>query len=526
MATLPYTPYQAPVTPGRTVAYREESKDPRKLVANTRALTQETGDNLMSQDQQLANQYFQQASGTQSYLNDLENPLAAGQGGYSGTESSDINLSPEARAQIQLSDQDKQNIVTGAGISAGAGTASAVGAAERAAAATGGNPAALATYRARAAQTQGAQAGDAMTQARIAAQQAGSQGAQAAQQLGSQGAQAVGNARIGQQNQALSYYNGLQGQQNTSGQNEQGLQQGAYGTQTSGTTSDAATGVKAQEVANSTPSTFDKVLGGVGALAGGFAKTAAADGMTGYLDEGTDAVVGEDGPEAIVGAASDPVRSHTTFMDDGTVGGTPPPADPSLMQRATGALQTYLNNPSKAAAPDADQSRSGGGWNKATPYQQLGAGLGKLLRGQQDASSGSGGQLPAGQTMNVPHMSGMGSGNFSEVPADLGSSAPDIAGDISAPAAEGLDAGLGGIEALASGRMGGYRAMANGGYGSGNFGVPHPPRIISTPTHVHLNKGDTVVPLSYRPQAKVRPSFALNAALNPARHPYGARRGA
>ncbi len=48
------------------------------------------------------------------------------------------------------------------------------------------------------------------------------------------------------------------------------------------------------------------------------------------------------------------------------------------------------------------------------------------------------------------------------------------------------------------------------------------PQIITKPTLVHLEREDMVVPLSYRPKAKVRPSVAM-AAMQPQTGGYRAR---
>ncbi len=434
MATSPtYRPYQPPTT-GSRFGYSNES-DPRKLAANQRSVVQSTGDNLMSGDEQLANQYADQASGVEQYLDPIESNLAAGNGGYNQTEANQIQLSPGDKSQIQLSQGDKsqieyspqdvQDIVNKAGISAGQQTAASVNAAERAAAASGGSPAALATYRARAAQTGAANAADAETNARVAAKNAQSgaaataaglqtQGASTAQQLQSAGGQAVGNARIGQQTQGLGYYGGLQQEKNANALNEQGLQQGAFGTTTTGTGQAAGIGLEASKQ----PTTTDKVIGGIAGAASAFL----ADG-DGYLDpDGEDAVVGENGMEAVINnapaavqrGASDPVRSNTRYMDNGDYGGeTSMPASPWMTQAPTlppaagqqpgstngdyggetntpaspgpggiakkpNFLQTYLAKARQGAANPA-----GGGqkqeWTRATPYQQLGTAIGTGL---------------------------------------------------------------------------------------------------------------------------------------------------
>lgn len=428
--SFPIQPYAPPTAPGTTPAGYTSTTDPRQLAENQRQLIASQGNQYQQQDQQLANQYLTNAGGTQAYLNPIENTLATGGGGYNPAETSAIELSP----------QDKQNIITGAGISAGGATASGVGAAERAAAASGGNPAALATYRARAAQTEGAQAGDAMTQARIAAKQQ-----EAA------GATNVGQARLAQQGQGLQYFGGLQGQQTQTGLEEQGLGQGAYGTETSGTNAAADTGLKASQ----TPSTFDKIIGGVAGAA-----SALADGKPGgvsdYLSDGIDAVVAEDGPEMIIEKGSvHPQR----MMDDGGPALPGPYASQDSMQgmslppqgfmsQAGNALKGYLANSQRAAvAPGAGQARP---WSPVDTYSEAGKAVGS------------------------------------------------------------------GIKNLAAAGF-----LADGMYGGGDINS----KVVTSPTHVKLGANDQVVPLTFRPKAKIRPSAALPAmaASQRQRPMFGAR---
>jgi hypothetical protein len=72
--------------------------------------------------------------------------------------------------------------------------------------------------------------------------------------------------------------------------------------------------------------------------------------------------------------------------------------------------------------------------------------------------------------------------------------------------------------------------FADGGFPADEPGLPkapsfNPGKLVTSPTQVHLNKGDAVVPLTYRPKAKIRPSAALPAiAAMQRRRPYGAAR--
>ncbi len=528
-APTPYAPYRQTAAASNPVAFKAGT-DPKQAAANERQRIAQQGDYLQAQAGDLSNQYAEQASGVENYLNPIENTLAQGGGGYNPTESAAINYSPE----------EQQRLVTGAGISAGAGTASAVGAADRAAAAAGGNPAALAAYRARAAQTQGAASGDAMTQARLGAKQAASTGAQA-----------TGGARLAQQGQALGYYGGLQQEKNANALNEQGIQSGLYATETSG--GNAATGntINAAMV----PTGLDKTMGFVSGLVSGASGGHKADGDPGYLEDGgTDAVVAEAGPEAII-------ENKPRYMAEGDTapGGTQP-----------NWLQRYLANANKQPNQTAPQSQA---WNKTTPYSQTGSAIGGLFRPNDRDGQSPGGRRLSSQVFSpgssqMPMAGGDPATDPDRIPGGLvnrtGSTIDGIPSlgtspsasssvDASAGSADGIDELEGAGEAMAAdgamtpryrvrprttlgihtpepgttttisshtGSAGAREGMANGGPvpQSPAFGlppntgpIPQRPPIITRPTRVHLDPGDQVVPLSYRPKAKIRPSAALAA---------------
>lgn len=420
---LPYSPIRPP-TARNPIGYNN-TNDPRKLAQNQRQIVQGQGDALIANDTDLANQYLDQSQGTQQYLNPIESTLAAGGGGYN----------PEETAAIRLSPEEKQNLITSAGISAGTGTAASVAAADRAAAASGGNPMALATYRARAAQTQGANAGDAMTKARVAAKG-----------LESQGAQTTGAARLGQQKEGLDYYSGLQGQQNQSGLAAQGLAQGAYGTTVGGTGNAAELGLKASQ----TPTMTDKLIGAGSAVLG-----ALADGTPDYLgDEGSDAVLGEDGPELIVENAGQVPRQQE-YMADGGSG--------------------EVGEEGSALPPMGATSEGDAG---ARPWRdQATQILNNYLKSSQQTAVAPPGAAPAWNPVDTYKTAG------SMIGSAIGK----------------------GLSYLADGDIGEEFMDARGG------GIGAPPKVITQPTRVHLAPGDQVIPLSYRPKAKIRPSAALPA---------------
>lgn len=550
----PLYSYYNPGSTANPVGF-QNTGDPAKAAKANRVYTAGQGDAFIGSDEQLANQYGAQQAATQNYLNPTESTLATGGGGYTADQASQIELTPE----------QKQAIVTNAGISAGQGNAAAVGGAERATAAAGGNPEALSTYRARAAQSQAANAGQASTGAEVAAQQAGSAGAQS-----------VGNARLAQQNQGLQYYGNLQSQQGSQGQNEQGLAQGAYGTETSG----MGNAVSNQVSAAGVPTTSDKIIGGLAGAASAFLEDGA------YKGAGMDAVVAEDGPEAIVKAASDPVRSNATFManggyspDDPADSAAPPPAPPAPGGQPAW-LQQYLANAGKIQQQPQPQPGQSG-WNKATPYQQIGnaigKGVGKYFGQQQQGSTtpssgtfapGSGQMPPAGAPSNTPYTMPGGLVNRTGASIDGTPSvgaAPDAPFGYSSPDDPGVLADGKVPDYMAGGRtmepgfhwprearptaphvpQGGYQPLgyrAKPMLADGNIpqapsfdpsAIQTPmqaqsamqpqsgkPQIITKPTLIHLEKDDAVVPLSYRPKAKVRPSMAMAAMQN---HGYRAR---
>ncbi len=449
--------------------------DPRKAAANNRQYLTAQGDALQ---QQYGDQYRAQqggapvntVAGTAGYLNNLESPLAAGQGGYSPDEANQIQLSGQDKGQIQLGSGDKsqieyspadvQGIVNKAGISAGQRTAADVNSAERAAAASGGSPAALATYRARATQQGGVAGADAMTDARVAAKNAQSgaaataaglqtSGAATAKELESAGGQAVGNARLAQQNQGLQYYQGQNTQANQNAQQANQLQESTYGTEANAGNAATDTAVKASQ----TPTTGDKIIGGITGVLG-----ALADGT---MPSGADAVVGENGPEWVgkpkyladgdLDAITeiDPSQSYGTDYS-----GQPQPKQP-FWKRLAGQMQD------KPAA----QSQPQQPWNPVTPYAQAGKAVGNLAKLAF---------LDDGAT-----------------PAD-GDPADHMAYDDPYPPAASVPP----------------RSMLAQG------------TVFTRPTAIKTGPDDAVVPLSYRAQAKVRPSMALNKPKT--RMPYGA----
>lgn len=433
------------------------STDPKKIAQQNRQWGLSTGQGLMDQagadatgaaqksgDTNSQIQGLLDPSGTMSKLDQWMNPLASGQGGYNADELSQIRMSPE----------QQQDMVTSAGISAGLRNSAAVGAAQRASAASGGNPLALATYRARAAQQGAAEAGDAMTNARVGASNAAAGRAQT-----------IGNTRLGQQNTGLGYYSGVQNQgtnylsglqQQQTGQQESALnrQLQSYGTATGAANSAGSLA----ESASQNPSIFDKVMGGVAGAVGG------AGGLLSKLEDGAvmpgnrPAVVGENGPEKIVSLRRD-------YMDDGGIAAAPslyralpaPPAAPVAPTAPDLGTTTPNADGSLTFAPGKDSISLG------TPTQTGFRGfLDRMKTGLQSQPQ------PAAATPQQP-----------VVPSPVNT-------------------------ARTLGQIGGTLAskFLADGHVQGKNGV------FTQPTRVNLDPGEAVVPLSYRAKAKVRPSMA------------------
>ena len=242
----------------------------------------------------------------------------------------------------------------------------------------------------------------------------------------SQRAAQVANTRLGKQDTGVNYYTGQENQQNANAQNAYGRQQQTYQTQTSGTNDATKAGLQASQ----TPSTFDKIMGGI---------TGAAGAAASFLDDGgiitkpTTAVVGESGQPEWVGPA----------------------------RKAAGIASAF----GQGMTPN--QPR----W--AQSLQQLGQSGGKI----KDAISMYRARKAAGDFKNdTPLNQGIDQAINSTPPQSAGPAPqiPDIGGsDASVP------------------------DYANEG------------KVVTRPTLMVLgeHENEAVVPLSYRPRAKTRPSM-------------------
>jgi hypothetical protein len=426
---------------------------------------------ILQNQRNIYNQQYQQQTGgapvntvasSANYLNQIENPLAQGQGGYNASEVSQIELTPE----------QKQAMITNAGISAGQNTAASTGAADRAAAAAGGNPLALATYRARAAQTQGANAGNAETNAAVAAQQAGSAGAQT-----------VGNARLAQQNQGLQYYQGQNAQANQNAQQANQLQQ---------------TAASAQIPASQVPNTFDKIVGGVSGVLGALDK--------GTMPAGKYAVVGENGPEYI---------GRPNYLDSGAVPTLPSNSDgsPGLVVPggqsiyADGKMPNYLDEGTDPMPQDTGADQAVADWATQTNSDANNNALNRTVPGGALTPAAPGAKTP------VPF--------WKRLAATAQSSAPKPDGqqwNTTTPYQQ-----LGSAAGHLLSHLDDGATPAHGERTDQMPDDPYPPAmsvpprsmlaegtIVTKPTNVRLAPDEAVIPLSYRANAKVRPSMALN----------------
>jgi hypothetical protein len=287
------------------------TRNPQAAAQNQRDMIQQRGDTLGATADRQQQEELSRRRMTGGYLDQLFDPMATGRGGYSADEAAGIKGDPFAGARtvddyaskIEMSPEEKQGIVTGAGITAGNRYRSAVDATERSAKAAGMNPMGVAAHRQRMEREGAGEAADAMTQARVRAGDASAgrattvMGAKVgAQNYGdvasSNRTQTIADTRLGQQTQGLNYYQGQNAQANQNQNAAADRAVGVYGTQTQGT--NQAAGLTQQ--ASQNPSTFQKVMGGVGGALS--AASFLEDG--GIVSEPTVAILGENGPEAVV----------------------------------------------------------------------------------------------------------------------------------------------------------------------------------------------------------------------------------
>lgn len=208
----------------------QQSKDIQQNPAETAAMTtgDEFGSNQFSDPERSAiagntNEWAKYYDPNKS-LSDQNNTAAAvGQ----DVNKADLEQSSEANQAEQMTPQQQQDIVTGAGITAGTGYRAQEDALSRAAAQSGvTDPVAVAAMKSRMEQQSAAATGDAMTQARIGASNAAAQRAQSAEAQRMTGASTYGGMKtqadltLGQQQQGVNQFNTTAGMNLTKGQEQ------------------------------------------------------------------------------------------------------------------------------------------------------------------------------------------------------------------------------------------------------------------------------------------------------------------
>lgn len=354
----------------------------------------------------------------------------------------DYNMSPE----------EQQNIVTGAGISEGTGYRAAVDDAQRRSAAAGASPMGVEAYRARMERAGAGAAGDAMTQARIKASDAAAARKMSGEQLREQGGQYLTgvktNTEMGLGQEALQGQEALGnqqlGQENTMEQNRQGAEQ--FLTQEQMDAAKTAGGAKLQNAQLSTAQ---------GQQQGQYAATT-----------GTGIAEAQDRDAAARNAAIATNRQGAEQYNQGQRYGRGMDQNTLTSNRATTVGNQRLNQ------QDLGRNYYQGQNEQANQNSQN-----AQNRQQQTYATQTGGTNAAANT-------GLAA---SEQPGTFGK----IVGGVT-----GLVGALGGASGIASGAK--KLGLADGG-------------IVTSPTLALIGEDgpEQVTPLSYRATAKVRPSMAF-----------------
>lgn len=208
----------------------QQSQDIQQNPAETAAMTtgDEFGSNQFSDEERAAiagdtNQWAKYYDPNKA-LSDQNNTAAAvGQ----DINKSDVEQSAEANKAQQMTPEEQQNIVTGAGITAGTGYRAQEDALSRAAAQSGvTDPVAVAAMKSRMEQQSAAASGDAMTQARIGASNAAAQRAKDAESQRMTGASTYSGQKsqadlaLGSQQQGVNQFNTTAGMNLSKGQEQ------------------------------------------------------------------------------------------------------------------------------------------------------------------------------------------------------------------------------------------------------------------------------------------------------------------
>jgi DNA-binding transcriptional regulator YdaS (Cro superfamily) len=353
-------------------------------VSNITAPTQGTVQNLQGRlDAAVDPNALRQDPGLRGQLSDVIGTEAATTA--AAIDPTNLELSGQFRDNYLMTPQQQQDIITKAGITAGGKDYQAVSDLERQAAAAGTDPLGVAASRQRYERQAAADASDAETSARIQASNAAAQrqaemeqmrlgseqyitgqevgtaqtqaqqglqsdmaaeanrqaaeqyltgaklqtattGGEAAIQQGefNTGVQTgIANTRLNQQNTGLQARGAEQAQQQGAAQSDLARQQQTYGVQAGSAGTAAGLGLQASQ----TPSTWDKIMGGI---SGGLSAVGGFLGEGKVVTEPTLATVGDKGPEAIVPLSRGPAASSRKPANQR------PPVIPIRQRRAYG----------------------------------------------------------------------------------------------------------------------------------------------------------------------------------------------
>ncbi len=402
-------------------------------------------------------------SQSDKFKQDSENQLGQNQGQFGtvlGAVGSNVRGAIDPNA-VQASDsflkdynmtpEEQQQIITGAGISAGAKDAAAVDALERSARAAGSDPQGVAAYRARMARAQASDAGDAMTQARIKASEAAAGRKLTGEQLREQGGQYLTNVKTGTElamgDQALAGTQQL-GQQALGQRNTVEQQRLAAEQEKAGLNLNAAEAAGQAGVAN------EANINAEGRQQQQF-NTTTGTGIAESQDKANS--------DRAAGIATN--RQATGVNNQATAFGQTKAINDTTSGRATGVANTRLGQQAQGLNYYQGQNEQANTNTNNAQNRELG------IYGTQAGGTNQAGQLGV-QAAAQP-------GTLSKV--------------------VGAITGLVG----AAGGGSGVRAAATGGGADGG--------VFDKPTNITVGEAgpEAVIPLSYRARAKVRPSVAM-----------------
>ncbi len=458
------------------------------IKGDTGSYTRNFNPNQMSQDQTVSAGQQRQAvndlqqgvknavgsadlSQSGKFQQDSENQLQQNQGGFGTTLNAvggnvrgaiDPNAVQASQSFLQgynMTPEEQQQIVTGAGISAGAKDAAATDAAERSARAAGSSPLGVAAYRARMARAQASDAGDAMTQARIGASNAAAQRKLSGEQLREQGGQYLTNVKTGTEL--------AMGDQALAGQ--QALGQQALGQRNS---------VEAQRVADEQ------------AKAGLNLNAATVGGQAGVANEANINAEGRQQQQFNTTTGTGIAQAQDAANSQRAAGIAQNRQQTGIGNQATQFGQQTQNNNNASA-------RAQGVANQRLTSQQQGLNYyqGQNQQANQNEENAQNREVSTYGTQ-------AGGTNQAANTAVAASAQPGTLGKI-----------VGGITGLI-GAAGGANGIAKAAGGGGADGG-----VFDKPTSITVGEDgpEAVVPLSYRAQARTRPSMATSEAMKPKR---------